>query len=90
MTLEGPFLTESAPPEGKPSSAAQTNLPPALTEWHMHGPELEGEDGQSGMMREGAVDQGGGCDYRRKRGRIREVEEQKRYLAEDIKLSVHQ
>lgn len=54
MTLAELFQTGSAPPEGKPSSAAQTNLPPGLTEWHMHGPELKGEDGQGGMMREGA------------------------------------
>lgn len=44
----------SAPPGGKTSSAAQSNLQPGPTEWHMHGPELEGEDGQGGVMREGA------------------------------------
>lgn len=56
MTLAEPSQTESAPPEGTPSSAAQTNPPPGLTERHMHDPELEGEDGQGGMMREGAAE----------------------------------
>ena len=57
-TLAEPFQTGSAPPEGKPSFAARTNLPPGPTDWHTHGPELEGEDGQGGMMREGAVEWG--------------------------------
>lgn len=56
MTLAEPSQTESAQPEDTPSSAAQTNLPPGLTERRMHDPELEGEDGQGGMMREAAAE----------------------------------
>lgn len=49
------FQKVSAPPGGKTSSAAQSNLQPGPTEWHTHGPELEGEDGQGGVMREGVI-----------------------------------
>lgn len=83
MTRVEPSQKESAPPGGKPSCAAPTNLPPGQTEWHTRGPELEGEDGQGGVMREGAAEYRD-CDFRRRKG-ARETEE---HLGDDVQSHV--
>lgn len=56
---------EFVPPEGRSSSGVQTRLPPELTEWHTHGRELKGEDGQGGVRGSGMKED---CDYRWKIG----------------------